>query len=286
MHVVQFEITKPTDEAAFEDMCARIYGTVFNDPIPQINGRRGQAQGGIDVFIDGPDGRIGVQCKKYADGALKFKHVEHEVSEADKAESPIVLLIIATTAASDVGLLRQVQDLSDKRVAEGSFPVKIEFWQELCRHIRGSSKLQNDYSPNAPGAVFHLLQEQQDELRTNYLSIDSKLEVLIGLPNGRPDSVNKYITAQLDAVNEVLRAARFTDAQEHLQRVGADMALLDAHQQARWYMQSESPRGDSNSLALTPDGKTLYVTVKGPHGDKHPAWRADGLDSVVRIDLP
>ncbi|THF66554.1 YncE family protein [Pseudothauera nasutitermitis] len=40
-----------------------------------------------------------------------------------------------------------------------------------------------------------------------------------------------------------------------------------------------------NSLALTPDGQTLYVTVKAPHGDKHPGFRKDALDSVVRIDL-
>lgn len=39
---MQFEISKPTDDGAFEDMCARIYGTVFNDPLPQTNGRRGQ----------------------------------------------------------------------------------------------------------------------------------------------------------------------------------------------------------------------------------------------------
>lgn len=42
MHNVQFEISKPTDDGTFEDMCARIYGTVFNDPLPQTNGRRGQ----------------------------------------------------------------------------------------------------------------------------------------------------------------------------------------------------------------------------------------------------
>ncbi|GAA5232109.1 YncE family protein [Verticiella sediminum] len=40
-----------------------------------------------------------------------------------------------------------------------------------------------------------------------------------------------------------------------------------------------------NSLALTPDGTTLYVTVKAPHGEKHPAFRKDALDGVVRIDL-
>ncbi|MFC3338596.1 hypothetical protein [Paracandidimonas soli] len=41
-----------------------------------------------------------------------------------------------------------------------------------------------------------------------------------------------------------------------------------------------------NSLALTPDGDTLYVTVKAPHSNKHPAWRKDAADSLVRIDLP
>ncbi|THU05091.1 YncE family protein [Lampropedia puyangensis] len=40
-----------------------------------------------------------------------------------------------------------------------------------------------------------------------------------------------------------------------------------------------------NSLALSPNGQTLYVTVKAPHGDKHPAFRKDAKDGVVRIDL-
>ena len=39
-----------------------------------------------------------------------------------------------------------------------------------------------------------------------------------------------------------------------------------------------------NSLALTPDGQTLYVTVKSPR-DKHPAFVKGGNDSVVKIDL-
>lgn len=39
-----------------------------------------------------------------------------------------------------------------------------------------------------------------------------------------------------------------------------------------------------NSLALTPDGNTLYVSVKAPR-EKHPAFRKDGRESLVRIDL-
>ncbi|RMX08743.1 YncE family protein [Corticibacter populi] len=40
-----------------------------------------------------------------------------------------------------------------------------------------------------------------------------------------------------------------------------------------------------NSLALSPDGQTLYVTVKAPYDEQHPAFRKDARDSVVRIDL-
>ena len=68
MHLVETEITKPTDDGAFEDMCARIYGAVYGDQLPTINGRRGQAQAGIDVFVNSTAGRIGIQCKRYADG--------------------------------------------------------------------------------------------------------------------------------------------------------------------------------------------------------------------------
>ena len=283
MHNVQFEITKPTDEAAFEDMCTRIYGTVYKDPLPQTNGRRGQAQGGIDVFIDGPDGRIGIQCKRYADGALKFKHIEHEASEADRANSPVVLLIIATTATSDVGLLSQVQGLSDQRLGEGKYPVKIEFWQDICRHIRGSSKLQNDYAPNAPGAFFHRSEEHHAETRTSLLSIEAKLEVLTGLPIGRSDSVNKFITSQLDAVNEVLLAARFKDAQEDLLRIGSNMSLFDAHQQARWYVQ----RGVctwhlENGALAAPD--FLHAAELFPDDEKITAAKVRGLLFLDRFD--
>lgn len=283
MHSVQFEISKPTGDGEFEDMCARIYGTVFDDPLPQTNGRRGQKQGGIDVFIDAPEGRLGVQCKRYADGALKLKHVAHEVSEADLANTSVVRLIVATTATSDAVLLRDVQDLSDARIAKGQYPVKIEFWQDLCRHIRGSSKLQNDYAPNAPGAVFHRLEEQNAGLQANLLSIDSKLEVLTGLPGGRADSVNKYLTSQLDAINEVLRAARFKDALEDLLRVGADMAVFDPHQQARWYVQRGLCTWHLESGAAAASD-FLRAAELYPDDEKIAAARVRGLLFQDRVD--
>ena len=40
-----------------------------------------------------------------------------------------------------------------------------------------------------------------------------------------------------------------------------------------------------NSLALSADGRTLYVTVKVARDKTHPAWREDARGSIVRIDL-
>ncbi len=40
-----------------------------------------------------------------------------------------------------------------------------------------------------------------------------------------------------------------------------------------------------NSLALSADGRTLYVTVKITWDKTHPAWREDARGSLVRIDL-
>lgn len=40
-----------------------------------------------------------------------------------------------------------------------------------------------------------------------------------------------------------------------------------------------------NSLDVSADGKLLFVTVKVPHGDEHPDFRKDAVDSVLRVDL-
>lgn len=44
--------------------------------------------------------------------------------------------------------------------------------------------------------------------------------------------------------------------------------------------------GFPNSLAQSADGKSLYVSLKQPHDKQHPGYRADGVESVVRIALP
>lgn len=89
MHTIPFEIPLPKNEADFERMCAQVYGVVFDDRMPKMNGRSGQVQGGVDVFVKEPGiGRVGIQCKKYALKPLKWADVVAEVEKADTQKQP------------------------------------------------------------------------------------------------------------------------------------------------------------------------------------------------------
>lgn len=57
------------------------------------------------------------------------------------------------------------------------------------------------------------------------------------LPNGRDDSVNTFITKQLDHTNQFLKENRYRDAIGYVGSIGTDLAPFDAHQKARWYLQ-------------------------------------------------
>ena len=57
------------------------------------------------------------------------------------------------------------------------------------------------------------------------------------LSSARPDSVNKVISSQLDAIAEKLKMCHYRDAQTDLTILGKDLAPFDSHQKARWFQQ-------------------------------------------------
>lgn len=238
LHIIPFEIPPPKNEADFERMCAQVYGVVFNDRMPKMNGRRGQVQGGIDVFVkESGLGRVGIQCKKYTMKPLKWEDVEDEVGKADKNKTPITKLLLATTAPNDAPLLKKVQELSDDREAKGLFSVEVEFWEDICNHIDRFPFLQDSYAPHTPGAAFHRQEASLSAISDIVLETNTTVRSIAGLPPARPDSVNRLISDQLDRTNELLKAGRYRDALGHLAVVGKDLAPFDAHQKARWYLQ-------------------------------------------------
>lgn len=219
-------------------MCAQVYGVVFDDRMPKMNGRRGQVQGGVDVFVkEAGVGRVGIQCKKYTTKPVKWADVEDEVGKADKHKTPIKKLILATTAPNDAPLLKKVQELSDDREAAGLFPVEVEFWEDICNHIDRFPVLQNSYAPHTPGAAFHRQEASLNTLSNLVLETRGIVQSIAGLPPARSDSVDRLISDQLDRTNDLLKAGRYRDALDHLSVVGKDLGPFDAHQKARWYLQ-------------------------------------------------
>lgn len=238
MHIIPFEIPPPKNEADFERMCAQVYGVVFDDRMPKMNGRRGQTQGGVDVFVKELGvGRVGIQCKKYTMKPVTWKDVVDEVAKADKHKTPIKKLILATTAPNDALLLKKVQELSDDREANGLFPIEVEFWDDICNHIDRFPVLQDSYAPHTAGAAFHRQETSLSAISCIVMETKAIAQSIAGLPPARPDSVDRLISDQLDRTNELLKSGRFRDALEHLAVVGKDLQPFDSHQKARWYLQ-------------------------------------------------
>lgn len=250
MHTFQQEITKPENSSDFEAMCANIYGHIFGDQFAKRNGRSGQKQAGVDIYVESKDGRIGIQSKRYQDGRLKLLHILQEVGKAERGGAAIVKLIIATTAANDAVLLQEVQKLSDTRVANNQFPVDVEFWSDICAHVHRHVLLQDHYCPNSPGAMFGRIEsfntdqaaamEQQSATMAQILAAVQRCQLPSSdqsLPAARDDSVNRIIGAQIDAVNDLLIATKYREAAERLTLIGQNFTSFDAHQKARWHVQ-------------------------------------------------
>jgi len=237
------ELPKLRLEAEFEEMCSIVYGDVFKDPLPKLNGRRGQNQAGVDVYLRSTTGRVGVQCKRYKDGSLKLKHVTDEIEKAEVGPVKIVLLIIATTAVNDAKLLAEVMALSDERETAGKFAVQIEFWDDIRGHIARSSKLQALYDPNAPGALFQTVLKGQDgisqalDLMTREMQSLKSTAFDMVMPSALETSLNNAFTHQIDSIMDLLEAARYREANDRLSTLSVSFHLLDAHQKARWHVQ-------------------------------------------------
>ncbi|CDG82676.1 restriction endonuclease [Janthinobacterium agaricidamnosum] len=173
------EVSKPKSAEDFESYCLHVYCVVFSDALPSNNGRSGQAQGGVDLFVhDKNAGRIGIQCKRYWESALTKAMIDNEIKEADQRGWQMVQLIIATTLLADSPLEQYIQKISDMREAQGKFKVKIEFWPNICSHINSHPSLQKIYSPNSPNGMFTEIRDRFDETQAMQHKILQGVETL------------------------------------------------------------------------------------------------------------
>ncbi len=147
------QIAPPKEWGNFEDLCHALFKRVWQDPLAQKNGRRGQAQHGVDVF-GSPNGDRrsyrGVQCKgkdsNYGSKA-EWSEVVAEIAKAEEFSPKLDEWIFATTAPADATLQKAARELSVKRKAEGLFSVDVLGWEEIQALMADAPEVITEFYP-------------------------------------------------------------------------------------------------------------------------------------------
>ena len=259
MSIFTSEIPKPKNADDFEQLCLIVYRVAFGDPSATRNGRSGQKQNGVDIFVVRDKQRVGIQCKRVNFGELDSKTIDQEVGFADAGNVEISELIVATTAPNDAKLVKYVHELNKLRKKNCKFSVSLAFWDALESIIQQYSELQSLLAPNLPGGAYYNLAQQGQQMLEIQQGMATTLQsLLLGIPQSQlpeasQDSLNKVISAQLDEIKETISRGRFQDALDRLLSIGSAFPSFDGHQKYRWHSQRAVclwRLGDKSAAAL------------------------------------
>lgn len=147
------QIAPPKEWGTFEDLCHALFKCVWQDPLAQKNGRKGQAQHGVDIYGILNADRIsywGIQCKgkesNYGSKA-KWSEVLAEVAKAEKFSPKLDKWIFATTAPADATLQKAARELSSERSAKGLFSIDVLGWEEIQAQMASAPKVIAEFYP-------------------------------------------------------------------------------------------------------------------------------------------
>ncbi|MEL7688876.1 hypothetical protein AAG596_15260 [Citromicrobium bathyomarinum] len=153
MDFLDKQIPPPRDWAKFEDLTRSLCAAIYGNPLASKNGRQGQAQHGVDVFIEHPPQSgewVGVQCKG-KDGNFGAKatisEFDEELAKAEKFEPPLKHWIFATTAQNDQKLQAHARKVSQQRATLGAFSVDVLGWDSLLALIAQHEDVIREFYP-------------------------------------------------------------------------------------------------------------------------------------------
>ncbi len=212
------DIPPPENWQDFEKLCRDLWSRRWNDPEAKMHGRSGQKQHGVDVYGrpgQGPEW-AGVQCKlksQMSGARLTKKQIETEADKAEKFEPRISKLVVATTAGRDAAVQKAEREITEARLASGSFPVSVWAWEDIRTALAEHPDLVAKYFPS-----FGLsLDVPENAVRDEYLRAlwDRCLPVpMLGVGRGGQEDV------PLLAVYTVLDVTTEIHAGEQKQRHG------------------------------------------------------------------
>jgi hypothetical protein len=237
------QIAPPKEWGTFEDLCHALFKHIWHDPLAQKNGRRGQAQHGVDVFGSPSGDRRsyrGVQCKgKDSNYGRKAEWSEAltELAKAEKFSPKLDAWIFSTTAPADAALQKAARELSVERRAQGLFSIDVLGWEEIQALMAAApeviSEFYPEYADHLPQAIEALcaLPPLKAKLASLVATIDAKLSepmnrhgcadwelvtfdddrglgpALMGYPLGSSDAAACPLLTEVDAVLTQLKIA-------------------------------------------------------------------------------
>ncbi|MCY4399765.1 MAG: hypothetical protein OXE96_10555, partial [Gemmatimonadetes bacterium] len=170
------QISKPSDEQAFERCNEILWRCILGDHSVQLHGRRGQEQHGVDLtgLRDGqPESIVGVQCKLKSEGQrLTESEVRAEVEKALTFSPPLSEYIIVTTAPDDEKTQNFARQLSISVSENRGRPLKIRVlgWGSLEREIRRFPDSLKAFDPSHTG--------QGDRIEQSIGDLSGSMEVV------------------------------------------------------------------------------------------------------------
>jgi len=202
LHFLAKQIAPPKEWAQFEDLCLALFKEVWKDPLAQKNGRKGQAQRGVDVYgLKGGDPRAlwGVQCKgkdaSYG-GKPTRAELEGELTKAEGFKPTLAGWVFATTAPTDGALQEAAREISQERARSGGFPVFVLGWEEIQALLATAPKVIASFYPehsNKLESVVEALEElpsRDESLRLTRLMEEVHSALVTG--RGRPSAAGHW----------------------------------------------------------------------------------------------
>lgn len=146
-----FQIPPPVDWQRFETLCWRLWRELLRDPNTQMNGRRGQAQHGVDVFgqRDGASW-VGVQCKgkdNFSASKVTETELEAETRKALTFQPALAEFILATTAPRDSVIQSRARGLSLQSTGDGRFSIAVFSWDDIRNELDSCPETAQWYCP-------------------------------------------------------------------------------------------------------------------------------------------
>lgn len=180
------QIAPPSNWTTFEDLCHALFKKVWQDPLAQKNGRRGQPQCGVDVFGSRNGDRqsfCGVQCKgKDANYGSKaaLSEITAEIAKAESFAPPLEHWVFATTAPVDGRLQEAARELTIQRKRVGLFGMDVLGWQEIQTLMAEHPDLIREFYPEHADHLPEILEALQV-----LPSISAKLATWVDRPDAR-----------------------------------------------------------------------------------------------------